>query len=99
MSDYAERLAQHRRLIILKFLSTAPEYTSNASILESVCNDFGVTSTRDQVKGEIQWLSENGLTSHEAKGDVVVVSVTVRGVDIASGRSFHDGVQRPRPGS
>lgn len=97
MSNYMERLAEHRRLIVLKFLSESPEYTSNASILEGVCNDFGVTSTRDQVLSELTWLHETGLVRRDDKGSIVVVTATVRGVDVASGKARHDGVQRPRP--
>ncbi|HHK74840.1 MAG TPA: hypothetical protein ENJ57_06710 [Rhizobiales bacterium] len=98
MTDYAETLSKHRRLTILKFLLDSPEYTSNASILEEVCNSFGVTSNRDQIVGDIQWLKEVGFVSSNGQGDFIVVSATARGVEIAQGKASHEGVQRPRPG-
>ncbi|UWQ00838.1 hypothetical protein K3X44_09955 [Aliiroseovarius crassostreae] len=98
MSSYASTLSKHRRLTILRFLTDSPEYTSNASILVEICNDFGVTSTRDQVTGEIAWLSEQGFVTREEAGDFMVVSATARGVEIAQGKARHDGVKRPRPG-
>lgn len=98
MSDYVSTLAKHRRLTILKFLADSPEYTSNASILVEVCNGYGVTSTRDQIAGELVWLKENGFATYEDNGAFIVVSATDRGVEIALGQSRHDGVKRPRPG-
>jgi Fe2+ or Zn2+ uptake regulation protein len=98
MSGYAETLSKHRRLTILKFLADSPEYTSNASILECVCNDFGVTSSRDQVMGDLDWLQEQGLASFEDNGAFRVATATSRGVDVASGKARNNGVQRPRPG-
>lgn len=93
--SYEQTLSKHRRLTILRFLADSPEYTSNASILFEVCNQFGVTSSRDQIAGELAWLKENGMVTYEEHGDFIVVSVTSRGVDIAKGRARHDGVQRP----
>ena len=98
MSDYVETLAAHRRLTILRFLNDSPEYTSNASILTGVCNSLGVTSTRDQVQGDIGWLAEQGLARVRNTGDFAVVTATGRGVEVALGRARHDGVQRPQPG-
>lgn len=98
MTRYASTLSKHRRLTILKFLSDSPGYTSNASILVEVCNQFGVTSTRDQVAGEIAWLREQDMALFEDHGDFIVVTATGRGVEIAQGKARHDGVQRPRPG-
>ncbi len=98
MSSYVSTIAKHRRLTILKFLADSPEYTSNASILVEVCNGFGVTSTRDQVAGEIAWLKEQGMVTHEDHGEFIIVTATTRGVEIAQGLARHDGVKRPRPG-
>lgn len=98
MSSYNNTLSKHRRLTILRFLKDSPEYTSNASILVEICNDFGVTSTRDQVTGEITWLAEQGFVTHQETGDFMVVAATARGVEIAQGKARHEGVQRPRPG-
>ena len=97
--SYESTLSKHRRLTILKFLKDSPEYTSNASILVEVCNGFGVTSTRDQVAGDVAWMKENGMVTYEDRSDFIVVTATARGVEIAEGKARHDGVQRPRPGA
>jgi len=98
MDNYANTLSKHRRLTILKFLSDSPEYTSNASILVEVCNGFGVTSSRDQVSGDLIWLAENGLILRADNGGFIIATATTRGVEVAQGIARHDGVQRPRPG-
>ena len=99
MTKYTDTISKHRRLTILKFLADSPEYTSNASILEHVCNDFGVASSRDQVMGELDWLQEQGFVTYEDNGSFRVATVTSRGVDIAQGKARNAGVQRPRPGA
>lgn len=97
MTDYVSTVSKHRRLTILKFLADSPEYTSNASILVEVCNQFGVSSTRDQIAGEVAWLNEQGMITYQDEGDFIVVTATTRGIDIAEGKARHDGVKRPRP--
>ncbi|MCF6432922.1 hypothetical protein [Leisingera sp. MMG026] len=97
--SYAETLSQHRRLTILKFLADSPEYTSNASIMEHVCNDYGVTTSRDQIMGELDWLQEQGLVTYKDNGSFRVATATSRGVDVALGKARNPGVQRPRPGA
>lgn len=99
MTDYVITLSRHRRLTILKYLAESPEYTSNASILVDVCNKFGVTSTRDQVTGDLSWLREQGMVTYDQLGEFIVVTATTRGVEIAQGKARHEGVQRPRPGA
>ena len=98
MNEYAETLSKHRRLTILKFLADSSEYTSNASILVDVCNGFGVTSSRDQVMGDLDWLQEQGMATFDDNGSFRVATATSRGVEIALGKARHVGVHRPRPG-
>lgn len=99
MSNYVNTVSKHRRLTILKFLSDSPEYTSNASILVEVCNDYGLSSTRDQITGAISWLRDQSMLTYEEHGDFLVVTATEHGVEIAKGRATHEGVKRPRAGS
>lgn len=94
----AETLSEHRRLSILKHLQGVSAYTANASILTDVCNGVGVTSTRAQIETDIRWLEEVGLVTTETSGDFIVVAATERGVEVALGRAFVDGVKRPRAG-
>ena len=99
MSDYSEMLRQHARIAILRFLESAPRYTSNISMLTAFLPRAGIAFTRDQVAGEVVWLEEQGLVRSEAAGgDMVIVTATVRGAEIAQGVARHPDIPRPRPG-
>lgn len=95
--SYAKEVSRHRRLTILRFLSDSPEYTSNAALLQSVCAEFGIASTRDQIKTEILWLEQNGFVTSQDNADFIVATATQSGLEIASGLTKHPGIIRPRP--
>ena len=97
--SYADTLSEHRRLAILKFLAERPDYTSNASILGDVLDAVGVSSTRAQIITEIAWLHEQGLVERSMRGDVVLATISGRGVEVAQGKAACPGVKRPRPRS
>lgn len=97
MSDYSETLRKHRRLAILRHLEACAEYTSNASILQSVLSGVGVQSTRDQVVTELAWLREQGMVDYDDRADFLVVIATRRGVEVARGIATHPEIQRPSP--
>ena len=89
---------QHLRLIILRLLEGSRGYASNDSVLVDVIPSLGLTPTRDQVAGTLTWLDEQGLVSVEiVAGDLRVVKLTQRGVDVARGMGEHPGVKRPSP--
>jgi len=90
---------EHLRLSILRTLSGAPGYRTNSSIIHTVTEEFGLVATRDQIKTELSWLAEQGLTVNTDVGSVVVAVLTERGLDVAKGAAIQPGVQRPSPGS
>ena len=97
--SYAEELAEHARIAILRLLDDAPSYTSNVSLMTDVLRRYGIGYTRDQVSGQLRWLEEQQLVTTEAHGDFIIATATVRGIEVAQGIATHPGVQRPRPGS
>lgn len=95
---FKTHFASHLRLAILRLLSEAPGYSLNASITADALGSMGLSASRDQVRGEIAWLAEQGLVSgEELAGGLVVATLTERGADVASGRAAVPGVQRPAP--
>lgn len=98
MSDYSSTLRKHRRLAILRHLEGCADYTSNASILTDVLEGVGIQSTRSQIITELAWLRENGFVAYEDRsGDFLVVEATISGVEVATGASRHNEIQRPKP--
>ncbi|MCY1538972.1 hypothetical protein D9M68_745380 [compost metagenome] len=95
MSQYAEFLRQDMRLVILRLLVEMPAYRANSSVLNAALDNFGHSVSRDQVKTELQWLSEQGAVKLEEMGPVLVATLTERGQDIASGKARVPGIKRP----
>jgi len=98
-NDFAPFIEEHRRLVILRVLTTDRKYRANDSMLYGEVNRFGVTSSRDQVRSSMHWLAEQGLVRIEddLPGGVCVATLTTRGHDVASGLSTVPGVKRPGP--
>lgn len=97
MKNYAEHFAKHFRIALLRILAISPAYRANSSILAGGAHDLGLTATRDQVKTELAWLSDQGLVSVEDLNGLHVAILTERGLDVAEGRTTVPGVQRPAP--
>jgi Fe2+ or Zn2+ uptake regulation protein len=93
----ADRWREHLRISILRVLEQAPGYSANDSILLDVLrSELGFGASRDQVRSEIAWLSEQGLVRAEAFGiSLTVATLTGRGQDTAAGIVTHPGVKRP----
>jgi hypothetical protein len=97
-ASYTEHFAKHLRLVILRLLHEAGGYRLNSSVLTDAANAHGLAASRDQMRGELAWLAENGLTKNdEPTPGLVVATLTERGADIVDGRGQHPGVQRPSP--
>lgn len=90
-------LTQDQRLVMLRSLADAG-YDANESILSDCLDLYGHDISRDLVRNHLNWLDEQGLITVERLRDgYMVASITQRGLDVAQGRAFVDGVKRPRP--
>lgn len=97
MSAYQEHQSRHRRLSLLRVLSEAGGYTANDSLLVTIVNDFGIVSTRDQVRSEIAWLKDHGFVTTKEIAGVTIATLTEAGGEIAAGRRTDPGVAKPSP--
>lgn len=89
----------HVRLAVLRALTTAAAHSANDSVLMTVMEQLGLPITRDQLRTQLGWLEEQGLVRLSRPHDgLVVVQLRERGGDVATGRAFVDGIQRPSPG-
>ncbi len=98
--SYAERVAAQRRLLICQILREAPEYRVNNAILHAMLREEAVTTSRDRMAADIDWLAEAGLVETEelAGKTARIVTLTERGDDVATGAATVSGVARPGPG-
>ena len=95
--NFVEALQQDRRLAILRFLSEAPGYSANESLLADALRGIGHNPPRDQIRTDLAWLGEQGLIELEEIADIRIAKVRERGVDVAAGRATVPGVKRPSP--
>lgn len=93
--DFEQHLVHDRRLVLLRLLADLPAYRSNSSVLTMELGAFGHACSRDQVKTELHWLSEQRLVGLEVMGPVLVATATERGLDVARGLAVVPGVARP----
>ncbi len=99
MSYLTDAFLPHLRLTLLRILAEAPGYCANSSILHQAVNSMGLRASRDQVKAELAWLTEQrAVTTQEPAIGLVVATLSERGMDVQSGCSTLPGVQKPSPG-
>lgn len=102
--EYAEILAEHRRLAILRLLagedgSTGAE-TANESILYDCLDRLGLDAglTRAVVREDLAFLVGRDLVRTEMVETLMVATITRRGVDVARGREQIKGIKKPSLG-
>lgn len=97
--SYAEIAAEDIRLRMLQLLTQAPEYTLPEAALGAALGDrYGHRLGAVRLAAETAWLDEAGLVTRLPVGHTAVVTLTIRGLDVARGRAQAPGVARPLPG-
>jgi hypothetical protein len=95
MEDIAEEWMRHLRLSVLRSLLDLPQNIGHESMLVDLVNAIGIGADRDQVRGVVKWLSDQGLVTCEVKRGALVASLTDRGESVAEGKANYPGVKRP----
>lgn len=85
------------RLVLLRILKEDPDYSLNTSLLQDCAEMLSHSVSRDVIHAECAWLQDVGLVTIEQLGNVTIVTLTGRGVDVATGKAIVPGVKRPRP--
>ena len=98
MTSFAQMVAADRRLLILKALAAAAEYTAARRLLIAFLSSWGRRVSSDVVAGDLAWLAEQGLVELRNAGEESIGKLTDRGLDVAEGRANCPGVRRPAPG-
>lgn len=95
LSSIADVWREHLRLSILRLLREAPGRQLNDSLITTSAHRLGIKATRDQVRTELHWLESQGAVRQENIGGLVVVDLTERGGEVASGLSRIHGIAEP----
>ena len=96
MTTLAERLREQLRLTVLQTLAACGDYRLHEYLLLERVRDLGLGTTRDQLRGAIVWLGEQGLVQAEEIEGALVPRLSARGQDVAEGLATVPGVARPR---
>jgi Fe2+ or Zn2+ uptake regulation protein len=94
--NYSDFLRHDQRLVLLRILLEMPAYKANSSVLANMLSQLGHSVSRDLVKTELRWLSEQGMLAVQEVASVLVATLSERGQDVAEGRAVVDGIARPR---
>ena len=98
-SSFADFQTEDRRLVLLRGLTSCAQYRSNALLLRRYCEAVaGHVASVDRIEQDIAWLDEQGLVVRERTHGITTATLTVRGLDVATGRASVPGVQKPQPG-
>ena len=96
--EFVKLFTENLRLVALRALAQIPGYSCNDSILQDILATFAIKSSRDQVRGQLAWLQEQGLINYEVlSSGTYVATITQRGLDAATGNVTIPGVKRPSP--
>lgn len=101
MSLAADLAAERERLVrltILQLLEGQPMGNANDAAIYEALNAMDVQCSRDQVRGHLFWMAQQGLIAVldlRASNGLVVATLSEKGYDVAKGRSHVPGVVRP----
>jgi hypothetical protein len=98
MTEFAERVREDQRLLILQRLQSETDYTAHEHLLREGLTEFGHRVSADQMRGHLAWLDEQGLIILSAGKMIHIATLTLRGEDVATGAARVPGIARPRPG-
>lgn len=108
--DFAQRIAEHHRLCILRALAEDPpgrlrrdllsllvaaDGAANLSLLADGLVDMGHAVTRDQVRTCAAWLVAQGLIVPMPDGDIAGWHILDAGAEVAAGRASVPGIAAP----
>ena len=98
-NSFADHITEDRRLVLLRALENSAAYAANTFLLKKFCDRVGHTVSSDRIEQDVAWLAEQGLLVAEKGEGITVATLTVRGLDVATGRARVPGVQAPQPGA
>lgn len=98
MTTFADFQTEDRRLVLLRGLASCAQYRANAILLRHFCGAVAHVVSADRIEQDIAWLHEQGLAVRDRVHGVTVATLTVRGLDVATGAASVPGVQKPQPG-
>ena len=98
MSDFKEHMAADRRLVILRLLHDYNGSANESVIRTALEKGFGHRTSRDELRNDLRMLVDNGCIVSDYVGEIQVVQITRRGVDVSKGLITVAGILQPSIG-
>ena len=99
MQTYIQTMAENRRLCILRLLKES-QGAANEDVLRMGLDQLGHTRlSQKTVRDDLNFLKDRDLIKSDFYNDVMVCTITKRGVEVAGGLEVCDGVLKPSIGS
>lgn len=96
--DQLDKINQrHRALAILRFLDRSPGYCSNIEVLSDWLVHLGISASKDQLVQQCRSLKSVDFINLSEPGEVVILSLTELGCEVARSMVFSELVKRPGP--
>lgn len=94
-SDFARRVNEEARLIILRALALMPSGILTDSVLNDELERFGHRRSREWLHTQIGVLADLGAVETREEGTAMVVTLLPAGLDHVERRVFLSGVRQP----
>ncbi|MDR2186894.1 MAG: ArsR family transcriptional regulator [Azonexus sp.] len=97
--NYAEILREDTRLMLLRLIDEISDRRrGNSAQLTDLHNRLTTKPiAHDEIKTELRWLAERQLLEIDEAGSVLMVTLTERGHEVATGAAAMAGVARYAP--
>lgn len=92
-----ELIAESRRLAILRCLAEINGHMINASVMLTILPTWGFVEIPTTVENDYIWLAEQGLVKCDDELDVMIATLTKRGLYVSKGLAKCKGVSTPSP--
>lgn len=97
--QYSEEVTQRERLRLLQLLNQDGDKAATEYELKQAMAAMGRSIAGDKLKDQLRWLEQQWLVKIQPsliESTGMVVRITERGVDVATGATVMDGVEQPR---
>jgi hypothetical protein len=91
-------MEREARLFVLQTLAAEPDYRRNTRLLrQNLAEICGISRTLEWLHQQVAVLEELEAVKRKEIGDLLIVSITPRGLSHVRGEIVLDGVSRPAP--
>lgn len=90
-------IGHHRALATLRLLDRIPGRRSNEHVIYDWLAKIGLACTHSELQLMLEWLNEKNLVKADTVDGLLVVDLSSRGLEVATGVTRMEGVLRPDP--